>query len=108
MTYAEDIEGYEAVKQRTDFFKGGNFVPVGDPEKAAKVMVELASHPNPPVHLVLGSEAIGILKNADQNRTEEMEKWMDVSLSTDHDDAGSFFDTAQGKWYTGNAKKQSF
>lgn len=101
MTYAEDIEGYEMVKQRTDFFKGGNFVPVGDPEKAAKVMVDLASHPNPPVHLILGSEAIGILQHADQNRTEEMEKWMNVSLSTDHEDSGSFFDTAQGKWYTG-------
>jgi len=106
MSYATEIEGYEMVKQRTDFFKGGKFVAVGDPEKAARVMVDLASHPNPPVHLVLGSEAIGILKNADQSRTEEMEKWIDVSLSTDHNDAGSFFDTAQGKWYTNNAKKQ--
>jgi len=101
MTYAEDIEGYETVKQRTDFFKGGNFVPVGDPEKAAKVMVELASHPNPPIHLVLGSEAIGILKDADQKRQDEMEKWLNISLSTDHDDSGNFLDTAQGKWYTG-------
>ncbi|HJY12739.1 MAG TPA: hypothetical protein VJ304_08125, partial [Flavobacterium sp.] len=105
MSYAAEIEGYETVQQRTDFFKGGKFVAVGDPEKAAKVMLDLASHPNPPVHLVLGSEAIGILKNADQSRTEEMEKWIDVSLSTDHDDAGSFFDTAQGKWYTNNGKK---
>lgn len=101
MTYAEDIEGYEAVKQRTDFFKAGNFVPVGDPEKAAKVMVDLASHPNPPVHLVLGSEAIGILQIADQNRTEEMEKWMNVSLSTDHVDSESFLDSAQAKWFSG-------
>ncbi|KUJ59371.1 oxidoreductase [Flavobacteriaceae bacterium CRH] len=100
MTYAEDIEGYEMVKQRTDFFKGGNFVPVGDPEKAAKVMVDLASHPNPPMHLVLGSEAIGLLKNADQAREEEMEKWMDVSLSTDHDDSENFLNTALGKLYS--------
>lgn len=106
MSYATEIEGYEMVKQRTDFFKAGKFVPVGDPKKAAKVMVDLASDPNPPVHLVLGSEAIGILKNADQSRTDEMEKWLDISLSTDHDDAGSFFDTAQGKWYTNNGKKQ--
>ncbi|KQW99610.1 oxidoreductase [Flavobacterium sp. Root420] len=106
MSYAAEIEGYKMVKQRTDFFKEGKFVAVGDPEKAARVMVDLASHPNPPIHLVLGSEAIGILKNADQSRTEEMEKWIDVSLSTDHTDAGSFFDTAQGKWYTNNGKKQ--
>lgn len=100
MTYAEEIEGYEMVKQRSDFFKGGNFVPVGDPEKAAKVMIDLVSHPNPPMHLVLGSEAIAILKNADEARTEEMEKWMNVSLSTDHEDSGSFYDSGQGKWYT--------
>ncbi|TDO83007.1 short-subunit dehydrogenase [Flavobacterium chryseum] len=101
MTYADDIEGYEMVKQRTDFFKGGNFVPVGDPQKAAKVMLDLASHPNPPMHLVLGSEAIGLLKNADEIRKEEMEKWMDVSLSTDHDESENFLNTTQGKWYTG-------
>ncbi|SHH64213.1 NADP-dependent 3-hydroxy acid dehydrogenase YdfG [Flavobacterium defluvii] len=101
MTYAEEIEGYDAVKQRTDFFKAGNFVPVGDPEKAAKVMVDLASHPNPPMHLVLGSEAIGILKNADQARTEEMEKWMDISLSTDHEDSESFLDSEKAKWFAG-------
>lgn len=101
MTFAEDIEGYEMVKQRTDFIRAGNFVPVGDPEKAAKVMVDLASHPNPPIHLVLGSEAIGILQNADQTRTEEMEKWMNVSLSTDHKDSENFLDSEQGKLLLG-------
>ena len=58
MTYAESVEGYEAtVDQRADYFKGGSFVPMGDPEKAAKVMVELAEHPEPPVHLVLGDSS---------------------------------------------------
>lgn len=100
MTYARDIEGYEMVKQRSDFFKGGNFIPVGDPYKAAIAMLELASHPAPPVHLVLGSEAIGILKSANEIRQAEMEEWMDVSLSTDHDESEGFLGTQQGKWYT--------
>lgn len=100
MTYAREIEGYEMVEQRTNYFKGGKFIPVGDPAKAASVMVELASHPHPPVHLVLGSEAIGILKSANETRQAEMEEWMDVSLSTDHDDSANFLDTPQGKWYT--------
>ncbi len=64
MTYAKEIEGYDMVKQRTDLFKSGKFIPVGDPAKAAQVMVELAVHPQPPVHLILGSEAFGILKAA--------------------------------------------
>lgn len=101
MTYARVIEGYEMVNQRTEYFKSGNFVPVGDPEKAAAVMVALAAHPAPPVHLVLGSEAIGILKNADEARKAEMEAWLNVSLSTDHDESEDFLGTSMGKWYTG-------
>lgn len=88
MTYAPDVEGYdETVGKRTAYFKGGGFVPVGDPEKAAKVMIDLANNPEPPVHLVLGSEAIALLKHADEVRNQEMEKWLPVSLSTDHQDS---------------------
>jgi NAD(P)-dependent dehydrogenase (short-subunit alcohol dehydrogenase family) len=100
MTYAREIEGYEMVNQRTDYFKSGKFVPVGDPEKAADVMVALAAHPAPPVHLVLGSEAIGILKSADEARKAEMEEWEHVSLSTDHHESEDFLETSMGKWYT--------
>ncbi|WP_316830790.1 oxidoreductase [Pedobacter aquatilis] len=97
MTYAPRIEGYELVDKRTELFQSGNFVPTGDPQKAALVMLNLAEHPAPPVHLVLGSEAIGMLKHADEVRTAEMEKWMEVSLSTDHDESTNFFDTDLGK-----------
>ena len=101
MRYAPSVEGYETtVDQRADYFKGGEFVPVGDPEKAAKVMVELVENTEAPVHLVLGSEAIGLLKMADHSRTLEMEKWLSVSLSTDHDDAVNFLDTDLGKAFT--------
>ncbi|MCZ4223664.1 oxidoreductase [Pedobacter rhodius] len=100
MTYASKIEGYDLVDKRSDFFQGGTFVPTGDPEKAAKVMLDLVEHPQPPVHLVLGSEAIGMLKHADAVRTEEMEKWLSVSLSTDHNDATNFLDTELGKSFT--------
>jgi NAD(P)-dependent dehydrogenase (short-subunit alcohol dehydrogenase family) len=106
MTYAREIEGYEMVNQRTALFKGGKFVPVGDPEKAAKVMVELASHPAPPVHLVLGSEAIGMLNNANEVRQVEMEEWLDVSLSTDHDDSENFLASTDGKWYISDVKRK--
>jgi NAD(P)-dependent dehydrogenase (short-subunit alcohol dehydrogenase family) len=104
MTYAREIEGYEMVNQRTDYFKSGKFVPVGDPEKAADVMVALAAHPAPPVHLVLGSEAIGILRSADEARRAEMEEWEHVSLSTDHHESEDFLETSMGKWYTGTKR----
>lgn len=98
MTFAPVVEGYETtVGWMTNVLRNGDFVPVGDPEKAAKVMVTLAEDPAPPVHLVLGSEAAAILKQADAARNAEFEKWMPVTLSTDHADAGDFFASAAGQ-----------
>jgi len=97
MTYADTIDGYDKVNQRADYFKSGSFVPVGDPAKAAKVMVDLINHPNPPIHLVLGSEAVGILQHADKRRAAELEDWKNISLSTDHDDAENFFESEMGE-----------
>ncbi|HEV7737080.1 MAG TPA: hypothetical protein VGO47_06890, partial [Chlamydiales bacterium] len=90
--------GYEkSVDQRVDFFKSGQFVPMGDPVKAAKAMLDLVESSEPPIHLILGSEAIAIVKAEDEARKAELEKWIDVSLSTDHDEAESFLETTLGK-----------
>jgi hypothetical protein len=70
---------------------------MGDPVKAAKVMVKLAENPTPPVHLVLGSEAVHLIKQAEASRREEMDKWMDVSASTNADDAIDITQTELGK-----------
>ncbi|MGE9314752.1 oxidoreductase [Niabella sp. CJ426] len=100
MSFAPHIEGYEATVDATkEFLSSGKFVPLGDPGKAAQVIVELANHPHPPVHLILGSEAAAILQKADALRKAEMEQWLPVSLSTDHDDSAKFYETAEGKDY---------
>lgn len=100
MTYAPEIEEYSLVNSRATFFKSNTFIPVGDPDKAARAMVDLAVHPNPPVHLVLGSEAVRMLENMDSIRAAEKEAWLPVSLSTDHDDsAGDFFNSEFTKSY---------
>lgn len=105
MTYAPKVEGYEStVDKRTEMFTSGKFVPMGDPVKAAKVMVELAENPTPPVHLVLGSEAIGMIKQANATREAEMEKWLAVSVSTDHDEAENLLETEMGKAFFGGKK----
>lgn len=105
MTYAPKVEGYEnTVDKRAEYFASGKFMPMGDPDKAAKVMVDLAGHPNPPIHLVLGSEAIKMLKTADARRAEEMETWMDVSVSTDRDDAEDFLATDLGQAFLTSKK----
>jgi len=98
MSFASHVEGYEStVDSRVKFFESGTFVPMGDPAKAARVMIELVEHPEPPVHLVLGSEAAGILKQADDRRKAEFEAWLSVTISTDHDEATNFLETEIGK-----------
>ena len=93
-----DVEGYEqTVGARKTLFSSDKFVPMGDPAKAAQAMIELVDHPEPPVHLVLGSEAIALIKQADVMRSEEMEKWISVSHSTNHDDAVNPLETEAGK-----------
>ncbi|GAB4017993.1 oxidoreductase [Spirosoma koreense] len=98
MSYASPVEGYEStVDWVAEHLKGDAYVPMGDPDKAAKVLVELVDHPEPPVHLILGSEAVAIVKQADAARQEELEKWEPVSMSTDHDEAVNFLETEAGK-----------
>ena len=97
MSYAPAIEGYETVNARAEYFQSGKFVPVGDPVKAAQAMINLVEHPEPPMHLILGSEAAGMLKQADESRKAEFEKWLPVSLSTDHDEATNFLQSDFGK-----------
>ena len=100
MSYAPAIEEYEqTVGFVTQFLKGDGFVPMGDPDKAAKVLIDLAEHPEPPVHLVLGSEAAAMLQQTDIMRKAEFEKWLPVSTSTDADDAVNFLETEAGKAY---------
>ncbi|WP_449400650.1 oxidoreductase [Chryseobacterium wanjuense] len=100
MSFAKDIEGYETtVGGVKEHLTSGKFIPMGDPAKAAKVMTEIVEYENPPLHLVLGSEAAAILRATDEKRKEEFEKWLDVTVSTDHDDAVNIFETEYGKQY---------
>ena len=98
MTFAPEVEGYEAsVGWMIKHLRSGSFKPMGDPVKAAKVMIELVENPEPPVHLVLGSEAAGFLQQADAARKAEFEKWLPVTKSTDADDAENFLENEAGK-----------
>lgn len=101
MTFAKDIPDYEpSVGAMIKYVRSGAFQPIGDPAKAAKVMIDLVEHPEPPVHLVLGSEAAALLEMADAARKAEYEKWKPVTVSTDSDDAVNFFETEAGKMLT--------
>ena len=85
MTYAEPIDDYKNILQSLkDYIK--TIIPLGNPNKAAQVIIDLVDHPEPPVHLVLGSDAVAILEVVDADRKAEFEKWKPISISTDFDD----------------------
>jgi NAD(P)-dependent dehydrogenase (short-subunit alcohol dehydrogenase family) len=103
MTYAPEVPGYETtVAPRVAMFQGGTFEPMGDPDKAAQVMLQLVENPAPPMHLLLGSEAVAITEYAEDARRAELEKWRLVSVSTDRDGIPNFLDTEFGKRYLQN------
>jgi NAD(P)-dependent dehydrogenase (short-subunit alcohol dehydrogenase family) len=97
MSYAEAIPDYSAINQRAEIMRNGSYQPNGDPDKAAQIIVNLAATPAPPVHLLLGSDALAIYDHFDQQRRDEMDAWRTVSAATDHDDAGDFRESAIGK-----------
>jgi NAD(P)-dependent dehydrogenase (short-subunit alcohol dehydrogenase family) len=59
---------------------------VGDPEKIAKLVVDLTSHETLPSHLLLGSDALFVCHQADSVRQKATSEWAKVSASTDFDD----------------------
>ena len=57
----------------------------GDPAKVARAILRLADEKQPPVHLLLGSDAVSAAAAALAARAEEDARWKPLSLSTDHD-----------------------
>ena len=59
----------------------------GDPVKAAGVLFEVSRVKEPPIRLVRGRFASKYVKEGYDESLAELERWSDLSLSTDYDDA---------------------
>lgn len=55
----------------------------GDPEKLAEVLMGVATQANPPLHLVLGSDALGLAEKKAESLRQVLEANRAVSVSTD-------------------------
>ncbi|MCY1488392.1 putative oxidoreductase [compost metagenome] len=78
-----EIDDYEDVHASHDRFRNMNGTQLGDPEKAAQVMIDLAESENPPVRLYLGSDAYRRAAAKMGTLSSMLEDWKDTSLSTD-------------------------
>lgn len=55
----------------------------GDPAKAGDVLIDVLESANPPLRLLLGSDAVKIVRGALESRLQELEQWADTSARTD-------------------------
>jgi len=65
------------------FQRDYNGAQPGDPVKAAAVILKVASMHDPPLRLLLGSDAVRFAEQADLTRIEADRKWRELSISTD-------------------------
>jgi len=56
---------------------------LGDPAKAARAMLDIIEADAPPAHLLLGSDAVALVREKLAALEAEIEAWADVSRSTD-------------------------
>ena len=56
---------------------------LGDPQKAAKAILQLIDSEKPPAHLLLGSDALALVRAKLAELSAEMDAWEAVTLSTD-------------------------
>lgn len=85
---ARPIADYTATAGRTRAWAHDtNHAQLGDPVKAAAAMIAVATVPNPPLRLQLGTDCVTRVEGKLAQVARELEQWRPLALSTDHDDA---------------------
>jgi NAD(P)-dependent dehydrogenase (short-subunit alcohol dehydrogenase family) len=86
MTVHEIREEYgQTVGRMAEYRESGT--PLGDPAKAAQAILQVSKLAEPPLRLLLGSDAFAVARAADEAKIASDEQWKELTLSTDHDDA---------------------
>jgi NAD(P)-dependent dehydrogenase (short-subunit alcohol dehydrogenase family) len=75
---------FDPVRKRRQDMSGKQ---TGDPKKAAQAMLTLIEAENPPMHLLLGSDALRLVREKLDFLKSEFDAWEKLTLSTDVDAA---------------------
>jgi hypothetical protein len=86
MAFAKPMEAYA---QTVHVFQSHDAQQAGDPRKGAAAILQIAEAAEPPLRLVLGNDALTILRDAYQSSAEELERWADLTRSTDFEGASA-------------------
>ena len=84
------IEQYAAsVGVMRTLMADANHKQPGDPAKLSQAILKLADDGNPPLRLALGSDTVTAIRKKNQFVEAELQAWMPVSVSTNHDDVAA-------------------
>jgi hypothetical protein len=86
MRHATPIEDYDTSAGAMRRLTANGYRPMGDPAKAAAVLVDLAGRAIVPLRLALGSDGLAVVRAADDRNRAELAAWAEISRSTDADD----------------------
>lgn len=76
-----DYDGlFDPIRQRRQQVSGNQ---LGDPVKAAKAMLQVIESGAPPAHLLLGSDALALVREKVGRLLEEIGRWESLTRSTD-------------------------
>jgi NAD(P)-dependent dehydrogenase (short-subunit alcohol dehydrogenase family) len=87
MTVAPVSEPYRATVGAMAALHNSEQLSLGDPAKVAGVVLQIAAMADPPLRLILGSEAYAYATAAAQAQAESDRRWRELTISTDRDGA---------------------
>jgi NAD(P)-dependent dehydrogenase (short-subunit alcohol dehydrogenase family) len=87
MQVAPVSEPYRATVGSSAGMHDSEAVALGDPAKVAQVVLQIAEMDDPPLRLILGSEAYAYATAAARAQAASDVRWQELSASTDRDDA---------------------
>ena len=80
-----EIADYKLVREALDVHQNYNHNQIGDPEKAAAVMIDIAEQAAPPVHVFLGKDAYQLADAKMKAVQQDMASVKELATSTDYD-----------------------
>jgi NAD(P)-dependent dehydrogenase (short-subunit alcohol dehydrogenase family) len=82
---AEDTTYATSVGKASAAFNTMGGQQLGDPDRAAQAIIAAVTADNPPLHLLLGSDALRRAREKLDAMIEEIGRWQDITRSTDFD-----------------------
>jgi NAD(P)-dependent dehydrogenase (short-subunit alcohol dehydrogenase family) len=84
VTAKNPIDAYAAVRESHARYQKMDGAQAGDPEKAAAVMIAITDMPEPPLHLLLGSDAYNRALAKLELLDKDYQQWENLTKSTDY------------------------